>query len=183
MNLPSSRFSPPPGYLTEREIRARAFLHDRLYETDCVAGTTLLTISAAGFPSKPYWFHAYAPVEMRYGTPSGMWQHGTRTGKWLVFVPAPSFDDAWSKIQEATERGALGPASKGSTDRPSPFSTPGQRVVCVYTYDHADTNDVERVRTQLRQLGFERPLSYKADSTTRAGVYSSPGHSVSLYRS
>jgi len=49
-------------------------------------------------------------------------------------------------------------------------------VICVYTYDSDDVQDVKRVRASLRELGFVGRLSYKPDADTHAGRYKNRGH-------
>ena len=44
-------------------------------------------------------------------------------------------------------------------------------VICVYTYDYQDEEDVMRVRQVLKDLGIQREIIYKADADTRAGSY------------
>jgi hypothetical protein len=61
------------------------------------------------------------------------------------------------------------------------LSTDGMHVICVYTQDWEDKEDVMRVRTKLRRLGFNRTLHYKRDKDTRAGKYSGQGEKVSIY--
>ena len=99
--------------------------------------------------------------------------HGELGGKWLLFVPVAQIDEVWDKIRVATEHGLLGGSSKVATAKPSPNAkNAAVRVICVYTYDWTDRDDVMRVREQLRELGFRSKISYKADSETIAGNYS-----------
>ena len=49
-------------------------------------------------------------------------------------------------------------------------------VICVYSYDWTDQDDVKRVRDQLREMGHEKKLSYKTDEDSRAGKYAATGH-------
>jgi hypothetical protein len=44
-------------------------------------------------------------------------------------------------------------------------------MICVFTYDWTDAEDVLRVRQALRDLGITKKLGYKADEDTRAGRY------------
>lgn len=95
-----------------------------------------------------------------------------RSGKWLVFVRSNEVDEVWAKIVLALNSGKLGEQAKVSTARPNPNSAnPDKRVICVYTYDADDTDDVMRVRATLRELGFEAPIAYKPDTATSAGHY------------
>jgi hypothetical protein len=98
-------------------------------------------------------------------------------GKWLVFVPLSQIDEVWAKIRLATEEGRLGSSSKVATARPNPNATnPDTKVICVYTYDWTDEEDVRRVRHELRTLGITSKIPYKADEDTYAGRYANRGH-------
>ncbi len=98
-------------------------------------------------------------------------------GKWLVFVPLSQIDDVWAKVKRATEEGRLGSSAKVATARPNPNTTsPDRRVICVFTYDWTDEEDVRRVRQELRDLGITSKLPYKADEDTVAGRYVAQGH-------
>jgi hypothetical protein len=99
--------------------------------------------------------------------------HGELGGKWLLFVPVAQIDEVWDKVRASTEQGLLGGLSKVATSKPNPNAkNAATRVICVYTYDWTDREDVMRVREQLRELGFRSKISYKADRETNAGNYS-----------
>lgn len=104
------------------------------------------------------------------------------TGKWLVFAPCASVAARWEMISTATTRGQLGSGAKVSTDYPA-ASRDGRHVICVYTRDWRDLDDVRRVGRALGELGAVETgtLWYKADEQTLAGVYTASGP-VSLYR-
>ena len=102
-----------------------------------------------------------------------------RSGKWLVFVSRENVDEVWEKIRNATEAGRLGTGSKVSTAKPSRLSSdPAKRthVICVYTRDWTNRNDVMRVREELRKLGIINKIPYKADEDTLSGKYATLGH-------
>lgn len=86
-----------------------------------------------------------------------------------------SVDDAdvlWSAVAAATRSGELGWATKMSLkDRARP-------ALMVFTKDHANAADRDRVRSGLCELlesvGIESgDIRYKTDAATAAGVYSS----------
>jgi hypothetical protein len=110
-------------------------------------------------------------------------EHTIYGGKWLIFVSAYNVDRIWIKIKKATEDGILGGSSKAATAKTNPgFPNSKVRVICVYTYDWRDENDVKRVREELRKIGITRKISYKTDEDTDLGVYSANGHSkISKY--
>ena len=108
-------------------------------------------------------------------------EHTTKGGKWLVFAKLDEIDEWWEEIKTATEAGKLGGHAKVATACPSSYD-PNKKVICVYTYDGDDEEDVTRVRQELRALGVTWPCSYKTDEDTRQGKYSASGHRVSKYR-
>lgn len=96
--------------------------------------------------------------------------------KWLVFVPEQRIDAVWAKIKLATEEGRLGDSAKVATARPNPnAANPDTKVICVYTYDWTDEEDVRRIRQELRNLGIVSKIPYKADQDTYAGRYANRG--------
>ena len=98
-------------------------------------------------------------------------------GKWLVFVSASKIDEEWGKIKSATEEGRLGSSSKVATAARNSKS----KVICIYTYDWTDKEDVMQIRQELRQLGVTSKISYKADEDTHAGKYSRYNIRLSLH--
>ena len=106
-----------------------------------------------------------------------------RAGKWLIFVPLAAVDEAWRKIKRATEEGKLGGSSKVGTAQPNPNATNrNSRVICVYSYDWKDEEDVRRVRKELRKLGITDRIPYKSDEDTLSGKYRVTGHTrISKY--
>lgn len=89
-------------------------------------------------------------------------------GKWCIFVTPAEADEAWSKIRNAIESDQL-MCAKVSTALRS-MSRDGH-VICVYTRDWADGQDLMRAREVLRSLGFVEELGYKRDIDTRSGKY------------
>lgn len=117
-----------------------------------------------------FWLHATLQV--------GTYPKATeRCGKWLLFIPVAEVDKAWEKIKIATHEGLLGSSAKVATARPNPNAArPDERVICVYTYDWTDVEDVRRIRDELRRLGFTRKIPYKSDEDTHTGKYEVRGH-------
>ncbi len=102
--------------------------------------------------------------------PSHDWTE--RSGKWLLFVPWQKLDQTWKLIAEETISGRLGIQSKAATAKQNALARNSWiKVICVYTYDSDDREDVMRVRTRLRETGFVKKLSYKSDRATQEGVY------------
>jgi Domain of unknown function (DUF1917) len=116
-----------------------------------------------------YWLYTEAPER----PPS------SASGKWLVFVYLADVDRWWGTISRAVRAGRLGPSAKVATAVPSPLSTnPRVRLICVYTSDWHDKDDVRRVLRGLRELGISWGLSYKTDEATLDDRY---GSGVSVY--
>jgi len=100
-----------------------------------------------------------------------------RSGKWLIFVPKNQINQVWRKIKKSVEIGELGRRAKVSTSRPSPNAQdPNKHVICVYTYDSEDVEDVMRIRQRLRELGITNKIPYKTDRATMNGKYAIRGH-------
>ena len=117
-----------------------------------------------------YWIKAYSP-----SFASG----DKRIGKWLIWVNRQDIDRVWIIIKEATENGTLGIASKVSTAKPNVHSSNLKRhVICIYTYDYKNKENINKVRQSLRKMGFLAKIPYKTDSATLAGRY---GFNSSLY--
>ncbi|OWJ63461.1 putative phosphothreonine lyase domain-containing protein [Paraburkholderia caledonica] len=93
---------------------------------------------------------------------------GPTTGKWCIFVPSSDVDLAWTKVRVAVEEDKL-LCAKVSTALRS-MGRDGH-VICVYTRDWADRQDLMRARAVLRSLGFVKELGYKRDIDTRSGKY------------
>lgn len=103
--------------------------------------------------------------------------HTERCGKWLIFRDVSQIDECWKAIKDAIHRGDLGRLAKVSTALPNENARdPNVKVICVYTYDSDDVDDVMRVRRNLADLGFIDPLPYKTDISTLKGEYSVRGH-------
>ncbi|MCP5244100.1 MAG: DUF1917 domain-containing protein [Burkholderiales bacterium] len=102
--------------------------------------------------------------------------HSERGGKWLIFLPIENLDEIWEKIRRATEKGELGNSAKVSTAKPNQNAVnENQKVICVYTYDWTDAEDVRRIRCQLRNLGITWKIPYKSDEDTYSGKYANRG--------
>lgn len=113
-----------------------------------------------------YWIHAE--------NPGAVW--GKSPGKWLLFISKSRLDAAWFMIERETKIGQLGVAAKASTSKPNSLaSSPSAGLICIYTYDSGDLDDVRRVRQRLRELGFKRKIPYKTDAETSAGRYAAHG--------
>ena len=123
-----------------------------------------------------YWLRAYRKV-------GNYPEHTERSGKWLIFAPLSEIDEWWDLIKPCTENGLLGGSSKVATARPNPNAKdPNIKVICVYTYDSDDKEDVMKVREGLRKLGVTQKIPYKEDRATLEGKYQKRGYTkISKY--
>jgi hypothetical protein len=120
-----------------------------------------------------WWIRANAPGRERIDP--------AYIGKWMLFAYVADIDPVWEIIRDATIAGTLGIAAKVATMRENPNSaSPGSKLICVYTKDYRDIEDMRRVLIRLRELGFTQRLSYKTDDDTIQGKY---GKGSSLYTS
>lgn len=87
----------------------------------------------------------------------------------MLFVSPDEVNDVWAVIARATALGDLGIAAKvapetGQDDR-------GSRLICVYTKDFMDREDLRRIVTKLKDLGCitsrGRSIYYKAGEPYR----------------
>lgn len=123
-----------------------------------------------------YWIHAERKT--------GKYPEATdRSGKWLIFVPLEKVDEVWERIKTATEDGRLGDSAKVATARPNPNAIDAaKKVICVYSCDWEDREDVMRIRAELRVLGITWKIPYKTDEDTSSGKYRVAGHTrISKY--
>lgn len=106
--------------------------------------------------------------QMRKSPSCGIIRSGPTTGKWCIFVPSSDVDLAWAKIKYAVEADML-LFAKVSTALHS-MGRDGH-VICVYTQDWTDEQDLMSVREVLRSLGFVKELGYKRDIDTQNRIY------------
>ncbi|KAL8752416.1 MAG: hypothetical protein Q9199_005757 [Rusavskia elegans] len=113
------------------------------------------------------------------------------SGKWMLFPYPEDVNRQWAIIAEATVNRELGTAAKVAPDDNKGDRVP--RLICVYTKDFSDLDDVKRVLGRLVELGLvkkkgagdERGIYYKADVFTELGINSENewGLKASLYAS
>ena len=75
------------------------------------------------------------------------------SGKWMLFPEPGSVNEVWGKVARATANGELGTAAKAETR----VDSEKERLICVYTKDFRDKNDVARVLSRMRELELVRP--------------------------
>jgi hypothetical protein len=81
-------------------------------------------------------------------------------GKWLVHARSIGIDNLWRIVKQATEEGYLGSGSKVSTPMLPYTRETGIHIICIYTYDRQDYEDIMRIRAALRTLGIEQKIDY-----------------------
>ena len=112
--------------------------------------------------TREYWLYHHTESEYPKHTEFG--------GKWLLFCTKETVDKTWTVIKDLQDKELLGNISKVST---SYSAKTNSYVICVYTYDSRDENDVMRVRDNLKKAGFDTPIPYKRDIETKKGIYGS----------
>ena len=86
----------------------------------------------------------------------------------MIFCASNEVNAVWSVVAHATAQNVLGTAAKVAPDN-------GQgrdRLVCVYTNDFNDVEDVTRVIVKMKTLGLVEPskaLYYKCGKRTALG--------------
>lgn len=101
------------------------------------------------------------------------------SGKWLIFDSIEIIDDYWDKISKATKEGLLGPSCKVSTAKENSNAEDNTtRVICVFTEDYNDKEDLNRIIKVIRHLGIENKLIYKLDSDV--GKYKHKGDALQV---
>lgn len=106
-----------------------------------------------------------SPLVFHFSSPFHL--HLLTTSQWMLFIPPAQIDAVWSLIVHATCQNELGIAAKVAP-RPSPLETvhDRERLICVYTYDFSDKEDVARVLVRLKELDLVKssggkPIYYK----------------------
>ncbi|KFY47515.1 hypothetical protein V496_10606 [Pseudogymnoascus sp. VKM F-4515 (FW-2607)] len=108
------------------------------------------------------------------------------SGKWMLFPPVHQVNHIWPIIAHAVATGQLGIGAKVSPKRVDPETR--SRLICIYTDDFSNKDDVIRVLRKLKELGLVscgRPIYYKCDAYTHLSLFSGNrwGISETLYNS
>ncbi|KAK1826854.1 hypothetical protein QBC39DRAFT_315996 [Podospora conica] len=98
---------------------------------------------------------------------------GVVCGKWMLFPEPGAVNRVWGAVAQATANGELGPESKVDTRKPGDDGK--ERLICVYTRDFRDKDDVARVLNRLRRMELVRDggkqIYWKSDAWTHLGIY------------
>lgn len=82
---------------------------------------------------------------------------GCTSGKWMLFPTVQDVDYVWSRVAKGTAEGELGIAAKvAAADDEGEIEGGKRRLICVYTKDFGDADDVKRVLLGLKGMGFLR---------------------------
>ena len=100
-------------------------------------------------------------------------QQGITAGKWMLFPAEGQVDQLWDIVCNATWDGKLSECAKVATARGDPESTfdalfedgenpgaardvrnTGQRLICIYTSDFSDKEEILRVLRAIKDLGL-----------------------------
>lgn len=102
---------------------------------------------------------------------------GVTCGKWMLFPSVDKVDMMWTTVCKAVLDGRLGCSAKVATDDGDPNSK--SRLICIYTTDFSNINDVKRILEQIKRLGLisnvqgkARPIYYKSDAYTYLDISS-----------
>ncbi|KAK3384784.1 hypothetical protein B0H63DRAFT_170599 [Podospora didyma] len=74
------------------------------------------------------------------------------SGKWMLFPEPSKVNDVWATVVRATANNELGICAKVE----SRVKSEKERLICVYTNDFRDKNDIARVLNRMRELGLVR---------------------------
>ncbi|WP_157645510.1 putative phosphothreonine lyase domain-containg protein [Burkholderia ubonensis] len=124
-------------------------------------------------PSNPklqfFWLHSQPEGNPFYSK--------QKSGKWCLCFTAEEVDEAWARIDALVAAGkvraAIASTLWGSQQRG--FDT---LVICVFTEDWEDRDEVRRVRQLLLDEGFTTSMGYKRDIDT---VQQVPGQPEFIY--
>lgn len=79
-------------------------------------------------------------------------EKGCTAGKWMLFPLPDSVNRIWSIVADGTASGELGMAAKVATDDGRGENV--ARLICIYTEDFSDMDDVKRVLKRLKSMGL-----------------------------
>ncbi|KAF2747164.1 DUF1917-domain-containing protein [Sporormia fimetaria CBS 119925] len=92
------------------------------------------------------------------------------SGKWMLFPSDQDLPRVWKAVVEGTINNRLGSAAKVATDQ----GNSGNRLICIYTKDFRDKQDVLRILQELERMGLVgrgRGIYYKTDVYTYLDIY------------
>ncbi|KAL9988321.1 hypothetical protein ACROYT_G002754 [Oculina patagonica] len=94
-------------------------------------------------------------------------EYSYKSGKWLIYCPSTQIDEIWTTVAKAVVTGTLGSAANVfKTD-----DSGEEYLICVYTEDFTNKEDVWAVERSIRKLGVKFTLRYKPNIYTTLGIY------------
>lgn len=121
--------------------------------------------------TEEYWIYAISRSRKKYPEPN------ENCGKWMIFAyKGKQLDSIWKGVKKAIEKSLLGSSAKCSTAKENPNSlNKSSGVICVYTYDSNDKEDLKRIAEELFKIDGVEKLFYKEDNATYEGKYANRG--------
>lgn len=89
------------------------------------------------------------------------------SGKWLIYKKTTQIDNLWKDISINCIKGFLGPSVKVSPKD----NYNKQHVICVFTKNYLDKENVYKIRDNLKNIGVINKISYKPDIFTYFEIY------------
>jgi hypothetical protein len=96
----------------------------------------------------------------------------SRTGKWCVNGDAERIDQLWVQVRQAIQDKTLVAGCASTAAQAAGHG--GSYVVCAFTLDWLDFEDLRATRELLRSWGVSEEIGYKRDIETIRNVYSGP---------
>ncbi|KAF8999117.1 translation initiation factor eIF 4e-like domain-containing protein [Cyathus striatus] len=93
-------------------------------------------------------------------------QYGAVVGKWLVFIDPMKIDNMWGRIA-----GLLCLHLKNGQAKVAPRRGNDRHVICVYTNDYTNMEQVMALRNELKKAGIWWKIGFKPDAYTYLGIY------------
>ena len=100
-------------------------------------------------------------------------KNGCTDGKWMLFPMPGDVNRVWKIVATATAKSELGTAAKVATEDGQGDRTP--RLICVYTEDFGNRQDVKRVLLKLGELGL---MKRDKESGHEMGISYKPGEYI-----
>ena len=69
--------------------------------------------------------------------------------QWMLFLSIKDLDRIWRSVVDGVINNRLGPTAKVTPDE----GRSGERLICVYTKDFRDEDDIRRVLRELVSMG------------------------------
>ncbi|KAJ5652043.1 hypothetical protein N7507_009469 [Penicillium longicatenatum] len=112
---------------------------------------------------------------------------GVTVGKWMLFPSVGDVDSTWKTLVTALDNGTIHADAKVAADDES--GSGQSRLICVFTQDFEDKEDVKEVLLNMKAQGLfepsKGPIFYKCDAYTLLGITSKNeyGLKASMYSS